>query len=77
MRLQLALLGNEVERMKIQHENLKDAKESIIESFYRNEENLQRFQDIEDRMKRCGAHMKGPSSIELTSFFFLLSFCLI
>ena len=55
MRTQLTLLEEEVERMKIQHETLKDAKQSIIESFERNKENLERFKNVEEDMKMFGA----------------------
>ena len=58
MRVQMKLLQKELERMKVQHEHLKDAKLSIIESFERNKENLARFQNVEEDMKMFGAMSK-------------------
>ena len=62
MRVQMKLLETELDRFKVQREALKDAEISIVQSFRHNEENIEKFEQIDERLKVFGAQHKGRAS---------------
>ena len=62
MRVQLKLLENQISVMKTQKIVLEDSAVSLEEVNMKNEQNLEKFQDIEQRMEMAGAQSKTSMS---------------
>ena len=65
MRVQLKLLKNQITRIKTQKEVLQDSAVSLEEVNAKNEQNLEKFQDIQQRMRMTGTRNRTSMSILL------------
>ena len=62
MKRQNKLLEKEVNRVELQKQALKDTELSLIEGIHKNEENLRKLQEIEDRMKMVGTRGRSATN---------------